>query len=86
MHNVTAEVTLQSDIPALTTKLLWSQTVRLAHFDSIVQQQPELEQARKIMTMDLHLHEEALAGGDDTQSSSWCPIVGQGHFEKNADR
>ncbi len=60
--------------------------MRLARFDSIVQQHPELEQARKVMTMALHLLEEAWTGGDDTQSSSWCPLAGQAHFEKTADR
>ncbi len=35
------------------------------------------------MTMDLHLLEEAWAGGDDTQSSSWCPLAGQAAFREN---
>ena len=60
--------------------------MRLTHFDSIVQQHPELEQARIVMTIDLHLLEEAWAGGGDTHSSSWCPLAGQGHFAKTADR
>ena len=60
--------------------------VSLARFDSIVQQHPELEQARQVMNMDLHLLEEAWAGEDDTHSVSWCPPAGQGHFEKTADR
>lgn len=79
------EVALQSDISALIGKLLWSQIVRLAHFESIVQQPPELEQATKVMTMNLHLLDEAWAGEDDTQSSSWCPLAGQAHIKKTAD-